>query len=346
MGGRQGRLISLADKKEFLSLISEAIANGANLKDACELLEISIRTYQRWKLTKDQKDRRQSIIKSPTNKLTEAEEQKAIECLLSEEYADFNIRQIVPKLADKGEYICSEATFYRLLERYDLKRKDTVKNNNSSRQPLKATASNEIWSWDITFLQSNIKGHFFYLYIILDVYSRKIVGQKVFDSESAANASRLLEESYVLENAKPGLVLHSDNGSAMKGSSMLGTMYNLGIIRSNSRPSCSNDNAFSESLFKTAKYCKHYRAQPFTSIHDASDWADNFTNWYNNKHQHSSIKYVTPAQRHVGQDKDILNNRKHVYMIAKQKHPLRFANDIRNWEYISEVILHGASINL
>jgi transposase InsO family protein len=175
----------------------------------------------------------------------------------------------------------------------------------------------------------------------MDIYSRKIVGWRVHECESMEYSARLVEEiclrEGILENQ---VVLHSDNGGAMKGATMLATLQRLGIIPSFSRPSVSDDNPFSESLFKTLKYCPQYPSKPFSSTDDANGWVEEFVHWYNEVHLHSGIKFVTPSSRHAGKDLAILNARKKVYEEARLKNPNRWSRGIRNWEKIEEVFLN------
>ena len=177
--------------------------------------------------------------------------------------------------------------------------------------------------------------------MFLDIFSRKIVGWRVHESESMALSSVLLAEICAAEGIDMNqLTLHADNGGPMKGATMLVTMQKLGIMPSFSRPSVSDDNPFSESLFKTLKYCPLYPSKPFTSIEDASIWVEAFVTWYNGEHLHSGIKFVTPNARHAGADIEILNNRNIVYAAAKLKNPQRWSNKTRNWERIETVKLN------
>lgn len=206
---------------------------------------------------------------------------------------------------------------------------------------LRAIKPNQLWSWDISYLMSNIRGKYFYLYFFMDVFSRKIVGYDVFEVESAEYAAHVVTHAYLAEGLREGdVTLHSDNGGPMKGSTMLATLQKLGIIPSFSRPSVSDDNPYSESLFKTLKYCPQYPGKPFSSIDDAKAWVLTFVNWYNHVHQHSGIKFVTPAARHAGKDLEILGKRKQVYELARQNNPNRWSRQIRNWERVDEVYLN------
>ena len=349
MGGVRGRLIKLSDRQKALELINEAISNGARMKKACELLDISIRTLERWKVSNAavRPDGRTAITKICNHKLTKEEKEKIISISTSKEFIDLSPCQIVPELADRGEYIASESSFYRVFRENKLNahRGKSKPKTNSKPKSYIATKPNEIWSWDITYLLSNIKGKYFYLYLILDIFSRKIVGFEVYDNESAENASVVAELAYLSEkiNGKE-VILHSDNGSPMKGATMLATLQRLGIIPSFSRPSVSNDNPFSESIFKTLKYCPQYPSRPFENLTEARNWVANFVKWYNNKHKHSAIKFVTPNQRHQFSDIQILKNRKEIYEAAKTRNPARWSGETRNWEYIEKVSLNPEKV--
>ncbi|WP_419624579.1 transposase, partial [Thiolapillus sp.] len=191
------------------------------------------------------------------------------------------------------------------------------------------------------FLATAIVGIFFRLYLIMDIYSRKIVGWEIHENETADHAALLIRKACLAEGiSMQDLVLHSDNGSPMKGATMLAMLQRLGIVPSFSRPSVSNDNPYSESLFGTMKYTPAYPSKPFESLAAAREWVDEFVHWYNEEHRHSGIQFVTPAQRHSGAEKLILMNRKVVYESAKQRNPERWNRETRNWEPVSEVWLN------
>lgn len=251
---------------------------------------------------------------------------------------------IVPRLADQGVYLASESTFYRILREADqVHRRGRADAPRVIEKPkgFKATAPNQLWNWDITFLASSIRGAFYRLYMIEDVFSRAIVGWEVHETERAVHASRLIRPACLAQGInKKGLVLHADNGSPMKGATMLATLQRLGIVPSFSRPSVSDDNPFVESLFRTLKYTPAYPSKPFASIEAARAWVAEFVEWYNEEHRHSGIRYVTPGQRHRGEDIEILINRKAVYKQTRLERPERWEREIRNWNRIEEVWLN------
>ena len=204
-----------------------------------------------------------------------------------------------------------------------------------------ATGPGQIWSWDITYLRSSVRGAFHYLDLIEDVWSRKIVGWAVHDEEAMEHAAVLIDTTTTPSRGNASkLVLHSDNGGPMKGSTMLATLQRLGIVASFSRPSVSDDNPYSEALFRTLKYRPEYPQKPFVSIETAQAWVAWFVGWYNVEHLHSAIGFVTPAQRHAGVDKTILANRTTVYENARQRHPGRWSGEVRNWKRITVVKLN------
>lgn len=346
MGGGQGRLINLSNRVKAISLIKEASSKGARMHEACNLLGISLRSYERWQNSDGsvKEDQRLHSNRIPKHKLTEEERGKIISIATSKKYCDLSPHQIVPKMADEGYFIASESSFYRILSEEKL---NNYRGNSKPSKPRKkpephiAKKPNELWSWDITYLKRNIKGLFFYLYFIMDVFSRKIVGYEVYENESAEHASSVAKSAYLSEkvNGKE-IKLHSDNGSPMKGSTMLSMLEHLGVIPSFSRPSVSNDNPYSEALFKTLKYCPKYPSEPFETLRAAREWVHSFVMWYNNEHQHKNIKFVTPSERHQGLDIEILKNREKVYEKARMENPLRWSKNTRNWDYIDEVHLN------
>jgi putative transposase len=274
--------------------------------------------------------------------LSNKERQEILEVAKSSEYMDYSPWVIVAKLADKGKYIASESSFYNILNEHKMLRhrgKSKVKNSYRP-APLVAYNPKEIWTWDITYLKTSIRGQYFYLYLFLDIFSRKIVGFDIHEEEAMEYSSELVERICVNEGVKKdNLTLHSDNGGPMKGATMLATLERLGVAASFSRPRVSNDNPYSESLFKTLKYCPKY-PEIFNNIAEAKHWVIKFINWYNN-HPHSGIKFVTPEERHQGLDIEILERRKLVYLEAKKKNSERWGGrKIRNWDRIDKVFLN------
>lgn len=346
--GRRGLKHALAERKEVIALADEAVRSGCRQSQVCAALGVNERTLQRWRFSGEHGDRRQGPLSTPSHKLTEQEREKIVSIASCTTYCNMTPWQIVPKLADEGDYIASEASFYRVLRENNLSTHRGSAKPKTHKKPTEhsATGPNELWSWDITYLSSQVRGKFFFLYLILDIFSRKIVGFSVHENESSELASNLIttacENECVDENE---VTLHSDNGSPMKGATMLATLQRLGVIPSFSRPSVSNDNPYSESMFKTLKYCPQYPGKPFASIEEAHHWVEEFVHWYNTSHLHSGIKYVTPTTRHGGDDKAILSKRAEVYEKARIANPNRWSRNTRNWQPITEVFLNPKKSN-
>jgi transposase InsO family protein len=342
-------MMSEETRQNAIELIHEAVKAGARREKACDILGLSARTLRRWEAClkdKPLKDQRKSAAarRTPTNKLTELECKKILEICNQPQYKSLPPTQIVPRLADNGLYIASESSFYRVLRAVDqVNRRGRAESPRTVTKPkgYKATAANQVWSWDITYLAASLRGSFYRLYLVEDIYSRKIVGWEIHDNETAEHAGVLIRKTCLAEGVyENGLVLHSDNGSPMKGATMLATLQKLGIVPSFSRPSVSDDNPYSESLFRTLKYTPAYPAKPFESIEAARQWVHRFVQWYNHEHRHSAIQYVTPNQRHEGVDTSLLNNRKGIYEAAKKRNPARWSGPTRNWEPVRDVWLN------
>lgn len=338
-------MILTQDREMAVKLIAEALARGAALYKVCRELGITARTYQRWTEGGGIKtDGRPNAVRpKPLNKLSEDERDEIVSVMTSEEYKSLPPSQVVPILADKERYIASESTFYRVLHQYKMQHKrgraqQAVRKNATTHT---ATGPNQLWCWDITWLPGPAKGVYFYLYLILDIYSRKIVGWEIHDHESSEQASLLVRKTHLREavGLKP-LVLHSDNGSPMKGSSLMTTLDNLGIASSYSRPRVSNDNAFAESIFRTCKYRPDYPYKGFAALEDARSWVLEFVHWYNVRHRHSGIKFMTPSQRHNGEAEGIATKRSAIYEAAKVRHPERWSGKTRNWSLPEKVHLN------
>ena len=327
-----------------LGLIDEAVSSGARQCKACGVLGINPRTVQRWKGQGVGEDRRAGPKSPPRNKLSAKERAHALETMNSPEFRDVGPNQIVPTLADRGEYIASESTMYRILRAEQLlAHREPSRPASKRHRPdeCAATGPNQVWSWDITYLKSPVLGAFFYLYVVTDVWSRKIVGWTVEAEETAENAEAMLARAHTIEGvARDELVLHSDNGSPMKKATLLTALEKLGVATSFSRPSVSNDNPYSEALFRTVKYRPEYPRRPFKSIEEARQWLVSFERWYNTKHLHSAIKFVAPADRHDGDDVEILDKRHAVYQAAEERHPERWTCGTRNWRPIEKVVLN------
>ncbi len=330
----------------MIELIEEAKANGSRTEQACLEIELSLRTYRRWlKCGKVQADERPGAKRPvPSNKLSDEEQQAILAACNQPEYASLPPSQIVPALMDQGIYLGSEASFYRLLKTHD-----QLHHRGRSQAPKKkakptsfaATGPNTVWSWDITYLASRVRGQFYYLYLFEDIYSRKIVGYEVHERECGKLASELVQRCMLSEQCfNTKLVLHSDNGAPMKALTMKAKLEELGVQSSYSRPRVSNDNPFSEALFRTLKYRANWPSSGFNSLAEARDWVQKFVTWYNNEHKHSKLNFVTPAERHACLDEKILTKRRAVLEAAKAAKPHRWSGSVRNCEPAGTVMLN------
>jgi putative transposase len=334
--------VSISDRQECLDLVREANAGGARKELACELLGVTVRTVERW--ANRPEDLRRGPITMPSSALTSEEKMEVLKIANSAEYANLPPGQIVPRLADQGIYVASESSFYRILKANNLL---THRSKSQPRKLIKpealmATSPNQIWSWDITYLKAEIKGLFYYLYLPMDIFSRMIVHWEIHDSESAELASQMIKMACEKQGVSYGQIkLHSDNGGPMKGATMLATLQWLGVAPSYSRPRVSDDNPFSEAMFKTLKYCPSFPTSGrFESINAAREWVGKFVHWYNNVHLHSGISWVTPASRHTNSDQNILEKRSEVYELARAKNPNRWSEKTRDWSRSSFVELN------
>lgn len=330
-------MILAEDRRSVLPLISEAVDAGARLSEACREIGITARTYQRWKKRGENggEDQRPHAIRPrPAHTLSDKERQQVLAYANSLEFRSLPPAQIVPKLADRGIFVASESTFYRILKEAKLNNHRGNRKEAERRDPSShvATAPNQVWMWDITWLKGPAKGVFYYLYLVIDLFSRKVVAHEVYEAENGWNARELIEKAALRERlaGKP-VVLHSDNGSPMKATLLRGKLEELGLKSSYSRPRVSNDNAYVERWFGTAKYHPSFPSKGFIGLTDAQEWCLRFVRWYNESHQHSGIGYVTPDQRHRGEDATIQAKRRQVYEQARRKNPRRWTGKTRHW---------------
>lgn len=345
---------SLAQRATVLALLDEACQAGARLHKACAVIGLAARTVQRWLeagknalYVGDRRTPDQRIHNCPPNKLSDAEREAALGVLNSAEFKDLPPSQIVPRLADQGRYVASESTLYRLLRQAGQlthRRLERAPQKRSKPRALVATQPDQIYCWDITYLPTQVRGLFFYLYLFVDIFSRKVVGWQVFDCESAEKAAALLEDICRRQGVSANqITVHSDNGSPMKGETMLATMQRLGVAHSRSRAAVSNDNPYAESLFKTLKYRPHFPLKPFADLLQARRWVTELVHWYNEEHRHSAISFVTPAQRHAKADHALLQARAAIYEQARRKNPQRWSAKTRDWAFIHAVHLNPDS---
>lgn len=345
---------SLSQRQTLLDLISQACAAGARLARACEIVGLSVRSVQRWLRPQAQPgDRRESGKRRyvrPANKLSAPEREAVMSTLNSEEFKDLPPSQIVPLLSDQGLYLASESTMYRLLKdakQLGHRRLEAVPQKRSKPRALVATQPDQIYCWDITYLPSQVRGQYFYLYLFEDLFSRKIVGWQVFDCESAELAAGLLQDICERQGITLNqLTVHSDNGAPMKGQTMLAALQRLGVAHTRSRPSVSNDNPYVESIFRTLKYRPALPVMAFENLLAARRWATELVHWYNDQHRHSAIGFVTPSQRHAGADQALLEQRQQVYEQARRAHPSRWSGPTRDWSHVKTVYLNPDKPNI
>jgi transposase InsO family protein len=330
----------------IVALLDEAVAHGARRRTACEVLGVSARMVERWHRPQGvggDEDLRRGPTTAPRNKLSPAERERVLEIVNAPRFRDLSPNQMVPRLADEGTYLSSESTVYRILREEEM-----LAHRGRAKAPERrgpnahtATDANQVWSWDITYLKSPVRGLFYYLHLIMDVWSRKIVGWDVQVVESAELAAALFSTTCRSMGIDPmGIVLHADNGGPMKGSTMVTTLEQLGVLASYSRPGVSDDNPFSESLFRTMKYRPEYPHGAFANIEAVRRWVEIFVGWYNTEHLHSGIRFVTPEDRHHGRERAILAQRRRVYARARAAHPERWTRGTRNWDQVVEVRLN------
>ena len=339
-------MTSIPERQQMVERIEEAVAAGARRHRACKETGIALRTLQRWTAAGEvAADRRPTASRpAPPNQLSELERARILALCNTPEFASLPPSQIVPRLADRGEYVASESSFYRVLKAADqLHRRGRSRAPSKTKPPTTHVAerANQVWSWDISWMPSRVRGRFWYLYLIEDIYSRKVVGWEVHETESGEQAAELVQRAVMSERCfRQPLVLHSDNGSPMKSQTLRVKMDELGIAPSYSRPRVSNDNPFSESLFRILKYCPEWPSQGFATLEDARTWVMKFVDGYNHRHCHSRLKFVTPAQRHRGEDRELLEQRHRVYQAAKARHPQRWSGETRDWLPVGAVALN------
>ena len=338
-------MTALEDRQRLLAWIHEAERAGARLAPACALLGIDLRTLQRWR--EGHGDRRPQVPRPPPAHALTMEERTEILRIANEpRFAELPPAQIVPRLANEGRYVASESSFHRVLRASgQSQHRGRAKRPVARRAPTTHTAHapGEVWCWDVTWLPTTVNGRWFYLYLILDLYSRKIVAHEVHEAECGEHAAKLVKRAALAEDVhaaprKP--VLHSDNGASLKATTVLAMLQWLGIRPSYSRPRVSDDNAYVESLFRTAKYRPGFPTGGFTDLDVARRWAEQFVTWYNHEHRHSGLRFVPPAERHARRDAALLSARVNVYEAARQRHPRRWSRATRNWRPIGAVTLN------
>lgn len=268
--------------------------------------------------------------RKPARALTEAEREAVLDVLHEERFVDMAPAEVWATLIDEGRYLCSMRTMYRILKSEgEVKERRSQRNGRAYQKPeLLATGPNQVWSWDITKLKGPVKWSYFYLYVIMDISSRYVVGWMVAHRESAALAEKLIKATCLKQGiTKDQLTIHADRGSSMKSKCVALLLSDLGITKTHSRPHVSNDNPYSESQFKTLKYRPGF-PERFGAIEDARGFCRPFFKWYNNDHHHFGIALMTPAMVHYGQAEEVTKKRQAVLDKAYQVYPERFINNV------------------
>lgn len=272
--------------------------------------------------------------------LSQAEKEKIRHELNSERFQDSAPREVYATLIDEGQYLCSWRSMYRILaENKEIReRRNQLRHPNYAKPELLATGPNELWSWDITKLLGPTKWTYYYLYTILDVFSRFVVGWMIAERESATLAQELISETCARQGIQPGqLTIHADRGSSMTSKSVAFLMADLGVTKSHSRPYISNDNPYSEAQFKTLKYRPDYPSR-FGCLADARAWSKFFFGWYNQKHHHSGLALLTPAVVHYHRSETMLQKRQEVLQAAYEKNPQRFVKGLPIPEQLQKAV--------
>lgn len=305
--------------------VAHALSQDVGKKAACEAMTVPRATFYRHMNPGSSEEEKSRPV--PVLALTDQEKKTVIDILHSERFQDKAPRQVYATLLDEGQYHCSVRTMYRILtdEHGDVKeRRRHVRRPSYQKPELLATTPNQVWSWDITKLKGPVKWTYFYLYVILDIFSRYVVGWMVAHREQDALAKRLIEETCEKQHIQRGqLTVHADRGSSMKSKAVAHLLSDLGITKTHSRPHVSNDNPYSESQFNTMKYCPAFPDR-FGSIQDSRTFCQGFFTWYNKEHYHSGIALMTPESVHYGLAENIITARSTVLAEAYEKHPNRF----------------------
>ncbi len=311
--------------------LASQLSSDVGKTAACEALQVPRATFYRFQ---NRKNRSENTIKkrpAPPLALKPQECQTVVDILHSERFLDDTPYEIYATLLDEGQYHCSIRTMYRILASKHgcvKERRKHVQRPNYVKPELLATAQNQVWSWDITKLKGLVKWTYYYLYVIIDIFSRYVVGWMIAHREQAALAKRLIEDSCDKQTIKPDqLVVHADRGSSMRSRLVAHLLADLGVTKTHSRPHVSNDNPYSEAQFKTLKYCPEFPDR-FGSIQDARAFCREFFSWYNKEHHHSGIALMTPEQVHYGTAERIYQIRATVLSAAFEENPIRFRGKI------------------
>ena len=308
-----------------------SLSNDTGKKPACEAFNVPRASFYRYLDRRNQPQEDNRERPTPPLALSPIEKQSVLDALYSERFQDKTPYEAYATLLDDGAYYCSISTMYRILnaEHGNVEdRRRQVKRPYYSKPELLATMPNQVWSWDITKLKGPVKWTYFYLYVIMDIFSRYVVGWMVAHQESTALAKRLIEQSCIKQNIEPEqLTLHADRGPSMKSKGVAQLLADLGVTKTHSRPYVSNDNPYSESQFKTLKYCPDFPGR-FGSIQDSRAFCQRFFPWYNEEHYHAGIALMTPENVHYGMAQQIYEDRVEVLKSAFDLNPKRFKGNV------------------
>ncbi len=304
---------------------AEKLGDDVGVHQACQALGVSRASFYRRRQQKDAPTAERPARRSP-RALSVKERDQVRNALNSDRFIDKAPREVYATLLDNGEYICSVRTMYRILDEDKAvrERRNQLTHPNYKKPELLATGPNQVWSWDITKLLGPQKWSYYYLYVILDIYSRYVVGWMLAHREAASLASRLIRETIEKQGvSEDQLTIHSDRGPSMASQTVAQLLASLGVVKSHSRPHVSNDNPFSESQFKTMKYRPEFPNR-FGGYEDALGHCRSFFPWYNDEHYHTGIGLLTPAMLHYGGAEKVIEDRAHVLRCAYEVHPERF----------------------
>lgn len=310
---------------------------------ACQSLTVARATFYRQtagKLQAEATGQNNDTQAGQMRGLSQEERAAVIEVLNSSRFVNLAAREVYATMLDEGRYLCSVSTMYRLLGEHGevRERRDQLQHPQYKKPELLAMQPNEVWSWDITKLLGAVKWSYFHLYVILDIFSRYVVGWMVAYQESSQLAERLIEASCSKQQIEPGqLTLHADRGSSMKSKPVAMLLADLGVTKTHSRPQVSNDNPYSESQFKTMKYRPEF-PERFATIEEARRFCQEFFEWYNQQHHHSGIALLTPEIVHYGQAQEVLAARQKVLLKAYEEHPKRFPRGVPRVAALPEAV--------
>jgi len=308
---------------------TRSLAMEVGIRPACGALGVSRASYYRWSVPlKPGTSRTEPRI--PSWSLSNEQRQEVLDIVHSDRFIDRSPWAVYAALLDEGNYLCSVRTMYRILKEQGevRERRNQLSHPVYPKPELLATGPNQVWSWDITKLKGPVKWTYYYLYVILDIFSRYVVGWMLASRESNSLAQTLIEQSCQKQSVGRGqLIIHSDRGPSMSSKPVALLLADLGVTKSHSRPHVSNDNPFSEAQFKTLKYRPEF-PERFGSVEHARSFCQRFFPWYNTEHYHSGIGYLTPEQVQIGLSQQIVKEREAVLRKAYQRHPDRFKQGI------------------